>query len=49
MAKAKWGVNTYVKITKPKIGRHKKNLNKDEVNLTVFLVWGKRNEKVQEK
>ena len=30
MAKAKWGVNTYVKVSKPKIGRHKKNLNKDE-------------------
>ena len=30
MAKAKWGVNTYVKVTKKKIGRHNKNLNKDE-------------------
>tara|TARA_R100000742_G_C4243730_1_gene62958 strand:- start:250 stop:381 length:132 start_codon:yes stop_codon:yes gene_type:complete len=31
MAKApKWGVNTYVKRTKPKIGRHKKNMNKKE-------------------
>ena len=30
MAKAKWGVNTYVKVSKKKIGRHKKNLNKDE-------------------
>ena len=28
MAKAKWGVNTYVKVSKKKIGRHKKNLNK---------------------
>ena len=31
MAKApKWGVNTYVESTKPQIGRHKKNMNKDE-------------------
>jgi len=30
MAKAKWGVNTYVKRTKPKIGRHKKRMNKSE-------------------
>ena len=31
MAKApKWGVNTYKKTSKKKIGRHKKNLNKDE-------------------
>ena len=30
MSKGKWGVNTYVKVSKPKIGRHKKNLNKDE-------------------
>ena len=30
MAKAKWGVNTYVKVSKKNIGRHKKNLNKDE-------------------
>ena len=31
MAKApKWGVNTYVKRTKPSIGRHKKNINKQE-------------------
>ena len=31
MAKKKgnmFGVNTYVKRTKPKIGRHRKNLNK---------------------
>ncbi len=28
--KPKWGVNTYVKRTKPKIGRHKKRMNKDE-------------------
>ena len=28
--KPKWGVNTYVKRSKPKIGRHKKRLNKDE-------------------
>ena len=31
MAKApKWGVNTYVKSTKPKIARHKKRMNKHE-------------------
>ena len=31
MAKApKWGVNTYVKRTKPSIGRNKKNMNKQE-------------------
>tara|TARA_Y100001963_G_scaffold60766_1_gene84884 strand:- start:204 stop:335 length:132 start_codon:yes stop_codon:yes gene_type:complete len=31
MAKApKWGVNTYVKRTRPSIGRHKKRLNKNE-------------------
>ena len=31
MGKApKWGVNTYHKRTKPKLGRHKKNLNKHE-------------------
>jgi hypothetical protein len=31
MAKApKWGVNTYVKTSKKKIGRHKKNMNKQE-------------------
>jgi|TARA_B100000214_G_scaffold3139_1_gene2408 hypothetical protein len=32
MAKKKplFGVNTYVKKTKPKIGRHKKNMNKQE-------------------
>jgi hypothetical protein len=31
MGKApKWGVNTYVKSTKKKIGRHKKNMNKSE-------------------
>ena len=31
MAKApKWGVNTYHKRTKPKLGRHKKKLNKHE-------------------
>ena len=30
MAKAKWGENNYVKTTKPKIGRHKKNMNKSE-------------------
>ena len=28
--KPKWGVNTYVKRSKPKIGRHKKRLNKEE-------------------
>ena len=32
MAKKKplFGVNNYVKKTKPKIGRHKKNMNKQE-------------------
>jgi hypothetical protein len=30
MAKAKWGVDTYVKRSKPQIGRHKKRMNKDE-------------------
>ena len=30
MAKPKWGENTYVKRSKPKIGRHKKRMNKDE-------------------
>ena len=31
MAKApKWGINTYVKTSKKKIGRHKKNMNKQE-------------------
>ena len=30
MAKPKWGANTYVKRSKPKIGRHKKRLNKSE-------------------
>ena len=31
MAKTqKWGVNTYVKRTKPKIGRHKKRMSRDE-------------------
>jgi len=28
--KSKFGTNTYVKITKPKIGRHKKSMNKSE-------------------
>ena len=28
--KPKWGVNTYVKRTTPKIGRHKKRMNRDE-------------------
>ena len=28
--KAKFGVNTYVKKTPPKIGRHKKRMNKSE-------------------
>ena len=28
--KSKFGVNTYVKRTKPKIGRHKKRMNKAE-------------------
>ncbi len=26
----KWGVNTYRKQTKPRLGRHKKNMNKSE-------------------
>jgi len=31
MAKVpKWGVNTYHKRTKRKIGRHKKNMNKSQ-------------------
>ena len=31
MAKVpKYGVNTYHKRTRPKIGRHKKNMNKSE-------------------
>ena len=31
MAKApKWGVNTYKKTSKKKIGRHKKNMSKSE-------------------
>ena len=31
MAKSpKWGVNTYKKTSKKKIGRHKKRLNKNE-------------------
>jgi len=31
MGKApKWGVNTYVKRTKPSVGRHKKKMNKQE-------------------
>ena len=25
-----WGVNTYRERTKPKIGRHKKNMNKSQ-------------------
>ena len=28
--KQKWGVNTYVKRTTKKIGRHKKRMNKSE-------------------
>ena len=28
--KYKFGVNTYVRRTKPKIGRHKKRMRKDE-------------------
>ena len=28
--KHKFGVNTYVKRTRPKIGRHKKRMNKSE-------------------
>ena len=30
MAKGTYGVNTYRNRSKPKIGRHKKNLNKTE-------------------
>ena len=30
MAKPKWGQNTYVKRSKPKIGRHKKRMSKSE-------------------
>ena len=31
MAKApKWGINTYVKTSKKKIGKHKKSMNKQE-------------------
>ena len=31
MGKApKWGVNTYVKRTKPSVGRHKKKMSKSE-------------------
>jgi hypothetical protein len=26
----KWGANTYIKHTKKKLGRHKKNMNKSE-------------------
>ena len=32
MVKAKWGVNTYRERSKPKIGRHKKRLNKRETS-----------------
>ena len=28
--RAKYGVNTYVRRTKPKLGRHKKRMNKSE-------------------
>jgi hypothetical protein len=28
--KSKFGVNTYVKRSKPRIGRHKKRMNKSE-------------------
>ena len=28
--KSKFGINTYVNKTKPKIGRHKKNMSKGE-------------------
>ena len=28
--KPKYGVNTYKERSQPKIGRHKKNMNKDE-------------------
>ena len=41
MAKKKplFGVNTYVKKTKPKIGRHKKNMNKQEKNKQKQNYW----------
>jgi len=28
--KSKFGINTYIKKSKPKIGRHKKRMNKSE-------------------
>ena len=28
--KGSWGVNTYRERTKPKIGRHRKNMNKSQ-------------------
>ena len=28
--KGTWGINTYRERTKPKIGRHKKNMNKSQ-------------------
>jgi len=32
--RALYGVNTYVRRTKPKIGRHKKRMNKSEKEVT---------------
>ena len=40
--KSKFGVNTYVKRTKPKIGRHKKRMNKAEKrNFTKYRGQGR--------
>ena len=46
MAKKKplFGVNTYVKKTKPKIGRHKKNMNKTRVKKIIKIPWTRKNE-----
>ena len=30
--KGTWGINTYRERSKPKIGRHKKNMNKSQKN-----------------
>ena len=35
--KAKFGVNTYVERSRKKIGRHKKNMRKDEKKITVKI------------
>ena len=40
MAKApKWGVNTYIKSTKKSVGRHKKNMNKQEKKKLQKISW----------